>query len=368
MLWTKKKISAILLLKDVPFELIQFIFNMKFGNRLFLSFIFLIFCAFQISGCAQNQQTIARLEQENAQQRERIWQSNRKMEDFRQENESLRQQLAVLQGKNRAGNSSASYSTGTVRANAAVQPLAQSSLNGRSSNAVSPSTPGAVETRPTNSSMNIAPQPPTATLGVPSSLENQTVYPPSGSKISIGNTGKTLRVRKTDSKNVHSIAILPQKARKIDTRGLHAEFQMKDSAGDVVLAAAPISVMVTDPSLPENQSRISEWKYSAEDIADVINSGQAAIAIPLNMEWANACPQNPNLELHILYYTSDKRILMHRAKIDLNVRSASGSASVASSAYSGAFIPGTSNPPVGTNADLPSSAKTFSKPEWSPTP
>lgn len=355
---------------------------MKFGNRLLSSFILLILCVSHFSGCAQNQQTIARLEQENAQQRERIWQSNRKMEDFRQENEALRQQLAALQGKNRTGAASASTfqssasspssaSYGAIRPNSIVQPLSQSSQATDSSGAVSPATSGSPETRSNNSSMNITPQPPTATLGVPSALENQTVYPPSGAKISMGNSGKTLRVRKTDSKNVHSIAILPQKARKIDTRGLHAEFQMKDAAGNILLAAAPLSVMVTDPSLPENQSRISEWKYSAEDIADVINSGQAAIAIPLNMEWATSCPQNPNLELHILYYTSDKRILMHRARIDLSIPPQTETASALPSTHSAPdtpFVVGNANPSVGANAALNSSPKTLSKPEWSPNP
>ncbi|MBO5438783.1 MAG: hypothetical protein J6A23_14070 [Thermoguttaceae bacterium] len=76
----------------------------------FISSLCLFFLCFVLTtGCAQNRQTIARLEQENAQQRERIWQSNRKMEDFRQENLALRQQLAALQGKNRSS-ASASYS------------------------------------------------------------------------------------------------------------------------------------------------------------------------------------------------------------------------------------------------------------------
>ena len=346
---------------------------MKPIDRLLLSFVLPLFCVFLISGCAQNQQAIARLEQENAQQRERIWQSNRKMEDFRQENEALRQQLAALQEKNRiSGTSAANFhstpSSIAARPDSIVQPIRQNSAANHSSASFSTTNPKSNGNSSMNSPMNITPQPPAATLGTPSTLENQTINPPSGARISMENHGKTIRVRKTDSRNVHSISILPQKARKIDTRGIHAEFQMKDSSGNIVLAAAPISVMITDPSLPENHSRISEWKYSAEDIADVINSGQAAITIPLNMEWANSCPQNPNLELHILYYTSDKRILMHRARIDLTPRPSQATVSTQSKVPSGGLILGNSNPSVGSNAAQASPAASLSRPEWSPEP
>jgi len=285
-------------------------------------------------GCAQNKQAIARLEQENAQQRERIWQSNRKMEDFRQENEALRQQIATLQ----------SQKSPAIATN-----------SGWSSQSVPTQTVAPAVTRPA-----ISPQPPATTLGEPSSPANIPVNPATGSQVAIG-SGRTIHVRKTDSQNVHSVQILAEKAKAIHYEGLHAEFQMKDAAGNIVLAPAPVVIMVTDPTKTGEASRVSKWNYTAEDIADIINSGQAGISIPLNMAWAKSCPQNLNLELHILYCTSDKRMLTHRARINLASDSVSQATAVATAPQGGLTLE-SANPAVGSNVE------SIQRPQWGPNP
>ncbi|MBQ9455228.1 MAG: hypothetical protein Q4A17_05570 [Thermoguttaceae bacterium] len=292
-----------------------------------LSLGFLAAAILSSGGCAQNQQAIARLEQENAQQRERIWQSNRKMEDFRQENEALRQQIATLQNQ-RSGAPSGWTSPGN-------------------------SSPASV---PVPSAIPAAsPQPPDTTLGNPSSPATIPVNPATGSQASIGGSGKTIRVRKTDSRNVQTVEILPEKAKAIHYEGLHAEFQMKDAQGNIVLAPAPVVIMVTDPTKTGDASRISKWNYTAEDIADIINSGQAGISVPLNMAWAKSCPENLNLELHILYCTSDKRMLSQSARINLAPKSIA-------EAPQGGLTLESANPQVGSNAG------TAQRPQWSPNP
>lgn len=283
-------------------------------------------------GCAQNQQTIARLEQENAQQRERIWQSNRKMEDFRQENEALRQQIATLQNQR-------TPSAGWTTPNASA---------------------AGVMTAP-SSSPAVPPQPPATSLGNPSSPASIPVNPPMGSQASIGGPGKTIRVRKTDSQNVHSVQILAEKTRAIHYEGLHAEFQMKDAAGNIILAPGPTVIMVTDPTKPRESARISKWNYTAEDIADIINSGKAGISIPLDMAWAKSCPENLNLELHLLYRTSDGRLLEHQAKINLAAKSISQASGIAAAPQGGLTLE-SANPAVGAKVEP------VQRPEWGPNP
>lgn len=305
----------------------------------FISSLCLFFLCFVLTtGCAQNRQTIARLEQENAQQRERIWQSNRKMEDFRQENLALRQQLAALQGQNRSSVSRSS------------QP--QASIIQQNSGTNDPSAVPQTE--------------PISTLGVPTSPQTLPVNPSAGSQaVMDGTPHRTIRVRKTDSSSVHSVTILADKAKPIHYEGLHAEIQLKDANGGIVLAPAPLYVMVTDPSKPEDQARVSKWRYTAEDLAGIINSGQAAISIPLNMAWERSCPQNLDLELHILYHTSDQRILSHRARINLAQSAVPQSMTSAADPAVGASV---SVPDAAGSPSASSSNSPYSRPVWTPEP
>ncbi len=319
----------------------------------------MVLCVVLSTGCAQNQQAIARLEQENAQQRERIWRSNRKMEDFRRENEALRQQIATLQGTNQSSSRNASYSVtgrGTqtssaynAPANSIVQPIP--SMSGSAGN--------------NSSNTPLTQQPPISTLGEPATPQTLPTNPPTGAQVVLGagGTPRQVRVRKTDSANVQSVTIQPAKVRAIGTEGLHAEFQLRDAAGDILLAPAPLEVAVLAMSEKNSDKPmcVSEWKYTAEDVADIINNGQAGLTIPLDMAWAKECPDNHGLELQILYYTSDKRILIHRVPFNL---AGVGTTQTVGMPQNGLILE-SANPSVGKNVTLP---EMLSRPEWSPNP
>lgn len=263
-----------------------------------LSLLLLALCVVGLAGCAQTR-AVSDLEAENAQQRERIWKSNMKMEDFRRENESLRKQIAVLESQ---------------RGGAPPRPTAPRTIL-ESSPGYSSNNSGSSAPATTSNALPPSAEPPQATLGEPSSndptwLNGQNISQNSGSQ-------RTIRVRKADSSAVYTVELLPRKATAIHQEGLHAEFQLKDASGNLVLAAAPVVVMVTDPAQPAEKSRVSKWKYTAEEIAEIINSGEAVLTVPLNMAWEHGCPENLNLELHILYQTSDKRLLRHTVPINL---------------------------------------------------
>ena len=101
--------------------------------------------------------------------------------------------------------------------------------------------------------------------------------------------------------------------------------------------------------------------YKPEEIADIINHGQAGISVPLDMSWAKSCPENLDLELHILYRTSDGRLLQQSAKINLAAKSISQSSGI-SPAPQGGLTLESSNPQIGTKVEP------VQRPEWGPTP
>ncbi|MDO4584878.1 MAG: hypothetical protein Q4D62_12340 [Planctomycetia bacterium] len=303
-----------------------------------------------LCGCAaQNQQSLTALEQENAMQRERIWKSNLKMEDFRRENEILRQQIAYLETQIKSpGRSTSTPSTG----GSILSPTPRTEPQATRSTTVLPS------------QKPISKNPPAVELGTPSQEtpawlqpENgsgpmlESVQPPTGNLVQLPREKTPVIVRKVDSSAVYTVQILQESVQPIHYEGIHVEFQMKDAQGNPVLAAAPVVLMVTDPSRPEKESRISKWVYSPEEIAEIINSGQAGLTIPLNMAWEQGCPENLQLEVHLLYQTSDKRLLMSRVSVQLAAFAESQEASLA--------------PSMGHSAELSGSLE---RPTWSPNP
>lgn len=303
-----------------------------------------------LCGCAaQKQQSLTALEQENAMQRERIWKSNLKMEDFRRENEILRQQIAQLETQLKTDGRRNTIPSG----NGVLSPTPRPETRKTQSTTILPD------------QNSIPKTPPSVELGTPSNEtptwlqpENgsgpvlESVQPATGSLVQIpGERSAPVVVRKVDSSAVYTVQILEESVQPIHYEGIHVEFQMKDSQGNPVLAAAPVVLMVTDPTRTEKESRISKWVYSPEEIAEIINSGQAGLTIPLNMAWEQGCPENLQLEVHLLYQTSDKRLLMSRVPVHLAAFSESREVSP--------------SPSIGSAVELGSSLE---RPTWSPNP
>ncbi len=298
------------------------------------------------AGCTpfgHTRQNQAELTEENSKQRARIYRDRTRMEEFQRENDMLRRKIEELQAqintrqqipnRMRQIGPATSPADGSVRGQSApdipsVKETARTAprqiLPSPDNAAVSP-TPPAVEKGPPSSDVpdnlfndSSAEEP----LTLPNLLPEATpIHPPTGSFVPDPGAGGTPRkwlvVRKTDSSTVQRVQIMKSHVRPLNYDGLHLEFQMLDAQNQIVLAAAPLTVMVTDPTLPEQQAVIAQWDYSAADIAEMINAGQAAISIPLNMEWEKGCPQNLKLQIHVMFVTSDGRRLVDRVYMNL---------------------------------------------------
>ncbi|MDO4569704.1 MAG: hypothetical protein Q4D38_04915 [Planctomycetia bacterium] len=347
---------------------------MKFSNFFHNSFLFVLPLALVLqTGCALNNARIEALERENAEQRQRIWKSNVKMDDFRRENEALRNQIAQLESNSSRGSSRqhsvlGGSATSGATSGSAGSPLLSPLPERSGSSPLSP-TPHTSS----GGTLPLSTTPPPSSLGTPTTEgvpdwlepEAKALNPPSGSLVTPEGAARQVRVRKTDSREVYSVELLPEKAYAIHYQGVHAEFRLKDAAGNIVLAPGNIVVKITDPKKPPKSALVSKWVYTPQKIAEIINSGNAGLSIPLDMEWVKDCPENLNLEIHILYQTSDKRLLIDRKPIDLargSYEDASGLASNAASGLQAAPVA----PPVGSAAGAQDPF--LERPQWSPNP
>lgn len=259
------------------------------------------------------------MQQENAAQRMRIFNDKWRLEEFRQENAVLKKRIQTLEEQlasreqipNRMKQftpSGAGTPESSVRAQSAPKPSAET----KTYRATSPA--GGQDTVPIT--------PPKVEKGVPSSTAPDNLFPDSSFLEELPVSPATgswavIRVRKTDSSSVSRVKILRDTVRPSNYDGLYMNFQMLDETNQIVLAAAPIIVEVIDPSQPPKSSLISSWDFSAEEIAEKINAGEASLSVPLGMEWGRGCPVNLKLKLRLHYTTSDGRQLMDEIPIDL---------------------------------------------------
>ncbi len=99
--------------------------------------------------------------------------------------------------------------------------------------------------------------------------------------------------------------------------GIMASIEPRDSAGNVVSAAAPISVVVLDPAEQGQAARVARWDFSAAEIAAMVQSMRLADGIHLAMTWPGAAPRHERLHLFVRYTTDDGRKLEANTPIEV---------------------------------------------------
>ena len=91
--------------------------------------------------------------------------------------------------------------------------------------------------------------------------------------------------------------------------GITASIEPRDAQGQLVAAAAPVSVVVLDPAEKGDAARIARWEFSAEEIAAMAQSTRLSEGIHLAMLWPDRPPVHGRLHLFVRYSTSDGRRL-----------------------------------------------------------
>lgn len=312
---------------------------MKKLTRLAQFACFLSLAAAMVVACAgctpfrHNRQVQAELKQENTKQRARMYRDRARMEEFQRENDLLRRRVEELQSQldtrqqtpNRmrqigpaTTDNSAVRGQSTIDTPPRREPT-RTFVAAPETSAV-PAMPPPVEKGPASTEVPddiFKDLPLEGPLQEPNTLPSAIpIHPATGS-----NAGdalpKRIVVRKTDSSSVYRVRLMKAHVRPVNYDGLQLEFQMLDVDNQIVLAAAPVSVMVMDPTVAGEPLQIGRWNFTAAEIAESINAGEAAISVPLGMAWRHGCPQNLKLQIHLLYITSDGRMLVDRVYVDL---------------------------------------------------
>jgi hypothetical protein len=97
--------------------------------------------------------------------------------------------------------------------------------------------------------------------------------------------------------------------RRIGDEGISVLIQPLDEAGEIVLAAAPVSVVVLDPARGGDAARVARWDFTAREVAERVRDRGLGKGIYLEMLWPASAPIHSTLSLYVRYRTDDGRYL-----------------------------------------------------------
>ena len=107
-------------------------------------------------------------------------------------------------------------------------------------------------------------------------------------------------------------------------QGIRVVVQPRDTAGRLVEAAAPVSVVVLDPALQGEAARVARWDFSAEEVARLFRRTSPNSGIQLEMVWPAASPANSQLRLFVRYTTDDGRKVEADQRIEVGAAAVRG--------------------------------------------
>ncbi len=99
--------------------------------------------------------------------------------------------------------------------------------------------------------------------------------------------------------------------------GLLVMIEPRNPQGQLVAAAAPISVVLLDGNLPADEARVARWDLSAEETASRYRRTSQGEGFYLELPWPEKPPANSHLHLFVRYTACDGRNLETQREIDL---------------------------------------------------
>ena len=89
--------------------------------------------------------------------------------------------------------------------------------------------------------------------------------------------------------------------------GIVAALLPRSEDGRLLRAAAPVSVVVLDPALPDESARVARWDFSVDEVARAYSQSSPDQGVHLEMLWPDEPPVNNRLSLFVRYTTGDGR-------------------------------------------------------------
>lgn len=134
----------------------------------------------------------------------------------------------------------------------------------------------------------------------------------------------TGRVRQGGSDEVTALVLHPEWVRGIDLDGrpgddgIQVLLQPMDDRGDILAAAAPVSVVVLDPQLSGLSARIARWDLHPDEVRSYFVQRGGTSGYLLDLPWPAEPPVHGQLLAFARYTTADGRKL--EAQAEVNVR------------------------------------------------
>jgi hypothetical protein len=107
--------------------------------------------------------------------------------------------------------------------------------------------------------------------------------------------------------------------RRLGDEGISMLIQPLDEHGELVPAAAPISVAVLDPALSGEAARVARWDFTADEVVERLRDTGLGKGIYLEMYWPAQPPAHSQLLLYVRYTTEDGRVLQTDTDVRVEV-------------------------------------------------
>jgi hypothetical protein len=96
----------------------------------------------------------------------------------------------------------------------------------------------------------------------------------------------------------------------------------READGQVVAAAADVSIALLDPALPGEQARLARWDFTAAEAARRFRWTALGPTMHFELDWPESAPTGRALQLYVRYTTRDGRRLLADAPVRVPLSSA----------------------------------------------
>lgn len=100
--------------------------------------------------------------------------------------------------------------------------------------------------------------------------------------------------------------------------GLALVFEPRNQAGEFVPHAAPLSIVVLDPTKSGDAARVARWNLDEKLVRQRISHSNGTRGIHLQLPWAGGTPETSQVKLFVRYQTADGRQLEAQHDVILN--------------------------------------------------
>ncbi|HZZ72118.1 MAG TPA: hypothetical protein VFE24_07675 [Pirellulales bacterium] len=280
-------------------------------------FALLAMLALAAPGCQNSAQNVALLERDLRWQEDEIYYLQDQLNEYEQRLDSCRRENATLK-KDAGVSDGSSYNPRKELGNFPNGPRRNDSKSAPSKGSEAPDfmppsveLPGEPSTTP----------PPRAKMGDSASLGGSAIIPVSSTRVV-----QSEDCPADDEITEIFLRKLLSGGENIDGRagddGIMVVFEPRNSAGKLVPVAGETSIVLLDPKLDGEASRIARWDFATDEVVTHFKKTLLAKGFQFELRWTNAPPRNPDLKLYVRFITPTGKRLIAEKDIHLHLAGA----------------------------------------------